>query len=854
MEISAIKERLRLSEVLSHYGLSPKNKMLRCFMHDDKTASLQVNLEKDFYKCHACGKTGDVIQFIEDYEKISKHEAIKKAKFLVDGLQLSVDGKEPDNKQPSTNNNTRGTAKPGQADPSGEKSALLLEDTPKDMQGGTAKWQGEFLARMLSYFKNALHASGPAKEYVAKRGLDNAVLEIGYNSGQFHHGERKTEELLKKSLEIGLLLDKGLINNRTKEKAYQVFANKCLIFPLKNKEDEIVSLYGRSILDHDATEGSAQVKAKHFYLKNRSGLYPGYPDSGTKKLIVTEAIIDCASLLQIRPIVQKGCQTELVEMISCFGANGLNDEILSVIKELPKLEEIIFCFDQDKAGREAVEKYTVLLKEHLPSKQNDRFLTKEAVDGSLIMSQVAYSFVELPCKDINETLQLHDETLFTELLENRIFIFSNENGTGRRAGLKHQFHTADSLSSDKVTGLNPAEITTPKSIPSEKDNWHSATEFLEQKDLLKNLNQLIEKAGIIGEEQSRLLLFLITISYLNKSPLHGIVQGSSGSGKTHIISRIADMMPPEDVLRFTRITESSLYNWGEFDLFGKIIIIEDLDGLKEDALYALREFISNQVLRSSVTIKDKKGNNKSSHKIVKGQFSSLSATTKGETYEDNMNRSFIVAVDESDEQTDKIISYQNRRNAGEIDRSDQEKAIGFIQKIVRNLKHYEVINPYATQIQLPNNVKNKRRLNEMFQAIIKQVTFINQYQRQVAPAGNYLITEIEDIENAVEILFESIILKIDELDGSLRQFFEKLKKAFKDDQFSRFDAMAVTGFKKTQLQFYLNDLVRLEYLKQIGFANKGFTYKISYNDNIQRVRKDLKEAFIKQLEELKRKK
>lgn len=844
MEISAIKERLSLSEILDHYGLKPKNNMLKCFWHDDNTASLQVNLEKNFYKCHACGKTGDVIQFIEDYEKISKHEAINKAKsFLLNNTaqsQYSVD---------------RGTAKTGQTDPSGEKSALFLKDNQNNIHvaGGTGEWQAEFLGKMLAYFKNALHSSKPARDYLEKRGLDNAVLEIGYNSGQFHHGERKTEELLKNSLEIGLLLDKGLINNRTKEKAYQVFANKCLIFPLRNKENEIVSIYGRSILD-DSSEGSAQVKAKHFYLKNRSGLYPGYPDSGTKKLIVTEAIIDCASLLQIRPIVQKGCQTELVEMISCFGANGLNDEILSVIKELPKLEEIIFCFDQDKAGREAVEKYTVLLKEHLPSKQNDRFLTKEAVDGSLIMSQVAYSFVELPCKDINETLQLHDETLFTELLENRIFIFSNENGTGRRAGLKHQFHTADSLSSDKVTGLNPAEITTPKSIPSEKDNWHSATEFLEQKDLLKNLNQLIEKAGIIGEEQSRLLLFLITISYLNKSPLHGIVQGSSGSGKTHIISRIADMMPPEDVLRFTRITESSLYNWGEFDLFGKIIIIEDLDGLKEDALYALREFISNQVLRSSVTIKDKKGNNKSSHKIVKGQFSSLSATTKGETYEDNMNRSFIVAVDESDEQTDKIISYQNRRNAGEIDRSDQEKAIGFIQKIVRNLKHYEVINPYATQIQLPNNVKNKRRLNEMFQAIIKQVTFINQYQRQVAPAGNYLITEIEDIENAVEILFESIILKIDELDGSLRQFFEKLKKAFKDDQFSRFDAMAVTGFKKTQLQFYLNDLVRLEYLKQIGFANKGFTYKISYNDNIQRVRKDLKEAFIKQLEELKRKK
>ena len=56
-----------------------KSDMLKCFMHDHKMASLQVNSEKNFYKCHGCGKIGDVIQFIENYEKISKHEVIRKA-------------------------------------------------------------------------------------------------------------------------------------------------------------------------------------------------------------------------------------------------------------------------------------------------------------------------------------------------------------------------------------------------------------------------------------------------------------------------------------------------------------------------------------------------------------------------------------------------------------------------------------------------------------------------------------------------------------------------------------------------------------------------------------------------------
>lgn len=766
MEISAIKERLSLSEVLQHYSLQPKNNMLKCFMHDDKTASLQVNLEKNFYKCHACGKTGDVIQFIEDYETstgsvLSKHEAIKKAgSFLMNNEKLII------NKEKSADKNI-------------------------DVLRGTGEWQAEFLGRMLAYFKKGLYNSKQAREYLEKRGLDFTKIEVGYNGGQFHHGERKSEELIKKSLEVGLLIDKNLIG-RTGEKAYQPFAKWSICFALRNKENKVTGLYFRSILENK--------DAKHYYLKNKSGIYPGYPKPDTKKLILTEAIIDCASLLQIKKI------RDHYSLISCFGTNGLNEEILQAIKDLPELEEIIFCFDNDGAGKKAVEKYA-----------------KQLVISN---EQLVITTVELPNNDVNETLQLHDEYIFIELLKNRKDIFLS---------------SEDKI---KVTEDVPSRDTT------QTNNLQNPIDFLQQKDLLKSLNQLIEKAGIIGEENSRLLLFLITISYLNKSPLHGIVQGSSGSGKTHIISRIADMMPQEDVLRFTRITESSLYNWGEFDLFQKIIIIEDLDGLKEDALYALREFISNQVLRSSVTIKDKKGNNKSSHKVVKGQFSSLSATTKGELYEDNMNRSFIVAINESEEQTEKIISYQNRRNAGEIDRSIQEKAIGFIQKIVRNLKHYEVINPYATQIQLPNNVKNKRRLNEMFQSIIKQITLINQYQRELI-TNNQLLTTIEDIENAVEILFESIILKIDELDGSLRQFFEKLKKAFEEDSFTRFDAMEVTGFKKTQLQFYLNELVRLEYLKQIGFANKGFKYKISYSDNIQKVRKDLKKAFRKQLEELK---
>lgn len=778
MEITEIKSRLTISNVLHHYGLKPdKNLRLHCPFHNDKTPSFQVYYKTQTAYCFSSNckthcKSLDVIDFILYKENCTKHEAINKA---IEMLAFV---------------NTKKNNKKGSEQILGHKEPNRAERNQTDLT------REQFLSNMFQYFKNAISNSKPAQEYLQSRNLDNKKIEVGYNGGQFHHGTRKEEILINQCLEYGLLIDKNILG-RTGEKAYNVFGKWGIVFALRNKENQVTGLYFRSTLDKE--------NAKHFYLKNRAGLYPNYPKPTTKKLILTESIIDAASLLQIDEI------TKNHSVLACYGTNGLNEEIQNSIKELQQLEEIIFCFDNDEAGKEAVNKYGAMVANEYPN--------------------LKISNVEVIGKDINETLQGHEESIFIELLNKRTelnFSFSIE---------------------EKTTKTTTKKATEEKPI---KPNFGNAIEFLKSKELLKRLNEQIGKSGIVGEENSRLLLFLIIISYMNKSPIHGIVQGSSGSGKTHIIGSIADLMPGEDVLRFTRITESSLYNWGEFDLFRKIIIIEDLDGLKEEALYALRELISNQFLSSSVSMKDKKGNNKSTRKEVKGQFSSLSATTKGETYEDNMSRSFLIAVDESKEQTQRIITHQNKRNAGEIDPKEKQIAVQFIQQIVRSLKYYEVVNPFATKLQLPEKVHKIRRLNEMYQAVIKQVTFLNQYQRKLTN-DNQLITEIEDIELATEVLFESIVLKVDELDGSLRQFFERLKKYVKNDseEFILRDIRQNLNISKTQIFRNIQTLLELEYIKQVGgFSNKGIRYKISYWDNYQKLRTEIKDFLMIQIDQL----
>ena len=87
----------------------------------------------------------------------------------------------------------------------------------------------------------------------------------------------------------------------------------------------------------------------------------------------------------------------------------------------------------------------------------------------------------------------------------------------------------------------------------------------------------------------------------------------------------------------------------------------------------------------------------------------------------------------------------------------------------------EVVNPFADKIKLPEDAHKIRRLNELYQSFVRQITFA-----QSVPSGSAIIAagghRSGGLAEACEILFESIVLKVDELDGSLRQFFETIKK------------------------------------------------------------------------------
>ena len=144
-----------------------------------------------------------------------------------------------------------------------------------------------------------------------------------------------------------------------------------------------------------------------------------------------------------------------------------------------------------------------------------------------------------------------------------------------------------------------------------------AIKFLKRKNLLLKTNELIGKAGVIGEQTNRLLMYLIFTSRKTNNPLHCISLGSSGVGKTHLQSKVSELIPQEDKIEMTVLSANAFYYFNRTELQHKLILIEDLDGA-ESVLYPLRELQSKKRITKTVVHKDARGNTKTIHLTVEG--------------------------------------------------------------------------------------------------------------------------------------------------------------------------------------------------------------------------------------------
>ena len=840
MEIAEIKSRLSIGQVLEHYGIQiNKNRHCLCPFHPDKNPSMQVYPETNTVHCFSgnceyTGKAIDQIDFILHKEGCSKHEAIKKAESLITGIT------------------------PTQA----RKPIIKKED----------------LSDIFSKLKQSLYSSSTARAYAESRNIYSAKLEAGYNNGTHY---------------------KHLKN--------------CMVFPLKNKQDKIVSLYGRSIT-------SKGKESRHFYTANRKGLYPNYPAVTTETLILTESIIDSATLQLYTPFTS----------LALYGTNGLTNEHTEAINQLQQLKEVILFLNGDEAGRKATTKYAAVLHKQLP--------------------EITISTVNVPeGEDINSLVAGHEPEILEHLVAEREVLFSVESSheekdkmpavahrldtenpeylswsknnllisilggiatypldklkvtlkierTDSRSPLHSIRHSLDLYHDDHSeklirkaaerleTGsremqlaiaeltqelenyrLDQVELQKPKKADKRfltKERESTAIKWLSQPNLLKRTGELIGKSGMVGEENNRLLMYLVFTSRLREQPLHIISLGASGTGKTYLQEKIAELIPEEHKLEITTLSENALYYFERTELKNKLVLIEDLDGANDDKiLYAIRELMSKKRISKTIPIKDAKGNMKTITLQVEGPICLAGTTTREKLYEDNANRSLLVYLDNSKQHKESIMNYQRGLSAGTINKSQEEEIKEFFKDVQSVLQPVQVRNPYATQLIIPDTVFKPLRTNAHYLNFIEVITFYKQWQRHrqkdKTTGEEFIETTLEDIEEANQLLKDVLLAKSDELTKACRDFLENVKHWISKEKKSSFYKSEVRQqfrINPNNLKYYLSQLVRYGYLNIIG-GNKhktGYEYEITNREEYMALQGKLLNALDAALDKIKK--
>jgi len=816
MDIKDIKQRLKIGDVLAHYGLIPdRNNRLICPWHSDKIPSLQIYKETDTWCCFSTNckaGTGDALQFIENQDRKGKHEAIKVAMKII-GVESKI----------------------------------------------------ESMNEIFSKLRTNVKRSEKARQYLKSRGLEKT--EVGYNGGGYKH------------------------------------LKSCVIFPLKSENGNIQSLYGRSIFD--------KKDQRHFYLKNRKGLYPHYPKAETKKLILTESVIDAATLLEVEEIKKN------YEVLALYGTNGLTDEHKKSIGKLAFLEEIVLFFDGDEAGRKASEKYNEELKDicriskvNTPDGEDINSLIighENEVLLHLINERESFIFhLENPIENKKYLNTENEEYLIYENEELKIVLLGGINvkqidrlrvtmlmerkpklsplhtirqsgmdlyNDGfvekfvRRASEKLETQTqkvrlmlaelVDELEAYRMRKNEGIKNRKPKKRELTATQRRAAENYLKSDNLLRQTNEDIGKTGVIGEDKNRLLMYLIFCTRKRQKPLHVISLGASGTGKTYLQEKIAALMPDEEKIEITALSDNAFYYFDKDELRNKLIIIEDLDGA-ENVLYQLRELMSKKRITKTVTTKDNNGKMKTITLEVNGPICVAGTTTRENVYEDNANRSILIYRDESRKQKESIMDYQRSLSAGKIDRIQEENARELLIDTQMLLREIKVINPFAERLKIPNEVFKPLRTNDHYLQFIEAVTFYHQLQREVKIDSNgekYIETTLEDIKAANYLLKDVLLSKSDELSGACRKFFERLKKHLKTENTSVFYASEVRKefrMNPENLKHYLRTLHKYNLVRIVGGNRykKGYEYEIVDMAEYRKLQDGIKTALDIALEKL----
>jgi hypothetical protein len=312
--------------------------------------------------------------------------------------------------------------------------------------------------------------------------------------------------------------------------------------------------------------------------------------------------------------------------------------------------------------------------------------------------------------------------------------------------------------------LNPVRTPKPKVTVTEEEKAE-ALAFLRRPDLLDAIAADLEALGWVGEEKTKRTLYLAGVSRKLEKPLSVAMRAPSGSGKSFGMEIISALAPPEDVLHVSRLTEASLHH-AEDSLRHKLLVVDESDAVTPEVAVALRVLQSRGALSQTLALRDPQTGQTVSHfGEAQGPVAVLTSTA-GEIEEQTLSRCYQLSVDESPEQTARILEVQRRLRGDTAFPGRKAVIVRRHHALQRLLEIRPVLIPYASRIEFPASSLRFRREQEKFLNLIEASALLHQFQRAVAN-GMIVATE-QDFQIARHLVQDHIARAADELSSNGR--------------------------------------------------------------------------------------
>ena len=275
-----------------------------CPFHNEKTPSFTVSPAKQFYHCFGCGAHGSAISFLMEYERLEFVDAIEELASMV-GMTVPREASSPKHK------------------------------VSRDLY--------EILEQASQFFRDQLRQHEKAEnavEYLKQRGLTGeiaAAFGIGYAPPGW---DNLLRHLSSKNVTEKQMLAAGLLIAKQGGGYYDRFRDR-IIFPIRDRRGRVIAFGGRALGEDtpkylNSPETEVFHKGKELY-----GLYEARKYSqDLQRLIVVEGYMDAVSLSQYG----------IKNVVATLGTATTKEHLDKLFRVVP---EVIFCFDGDRAGREA---------------------------------------------------------------------------------------------------------------------------------------------------------------------------------------------------------------------------------------------------------------------------------------------------------------------------------------------------------------------------------------------------------------------------------------------------------------------------------------------------------------------